>query len=809
MNRRQFIAFATAALACVVADGRPFAKDAFLAPDAIRHPGLFWKWNGRLSEQRLAAEMDDMAAHGALTPCIHPWPRAFWPGGTSKESWQDPDYMTKGHLDLLENVVHRGAKDGLRFWLYDEGGWPSGSANGEVMKSDLDRFALRVVKLGKDGKAEIVKVRQNPNWAAPYPSLIERGVTERFLALSHERWKERVGDEFGKSIRFAFTDEPQMPSRRENELPWCTDFAARFQELKGYDVMPYLDDLATWTNRTERVAEVRIDFWDVASTLFAERYLRPIRTWCRANGILSGGHLDNEHDPGIFRNHGHTLRALRELDVPGVDVIFRQLFPGASRTRTPFPKYASSVAHQAGGSHVLSESFAIYGPGTTPDETRWLVDYQLVRGVNLFVFSCYCPKAVGQEMNGTFGSFGPSSPQWAYMRPFMLRTARCCEMLSRGSPVVETAVFYDARGVWVGGAEGRKTLDRHYGVSSALLNRQSDFDYVDDDQIAAAPEPADGRLVIGKAAYSTLVLPTTRRILPEAKAKLGRFEKTGGRVVAGDDFSQVPRTLDVAREEGGAAPDIRVMKRFDGGRTLYFVVNESREPVAVKMKFGERGTVVCADPEACRFDAVKREDDGSVRWGFRGCDSAIFVIGAEADAMTAPVGPGDVVELTDGWKMAPLRSWEIGEREFVVTETPEAPARPVKLGDWRKVLGERFSGVVRYRTTVRARGGEAEIDFGKVCGCCSLTVNGVRLPERFTGPYRWRVDLRSGDNDIELAVASTLVNLVRDERQRDEIYRKFPPVSYFEQLYRDFNRSGHESGLFGPVTLRPLAEKMR
>ena len=781
------------------ADDRGFGKDALEHPDTIRFPGLFWKWDGKLTDERLEREMDDMAAHGALTPCIHPYPKAFWPGGIAKEDWQEPDYMTPGHLDLLEKMVRRGAGQGLKFWLYDEGGWPSGSANGEVMKSNPAKFALRIVRMGKDGKASVETVPQNPNWAAPYPSLIERGVAEKFVELAHGRWKERLGDEFGKSILFAFTDEPQMPSRKENQLPWCTDFAERFREAKGYDVMPYLDDLAAWSNRNERVADVRIDFWDVASTLFADRYLGTLRKWCRANGVLSGGHLDNEHDPGIYRNHGHTLRALRQFDVPGVDVIFRQLFPDSAKTRTPFPKYASSVAHQAGGRYVLSESFAIYGPSTTPDEIRWLVDYQLVRGVNLFVFSSYSPKAIGQAMNGTGGLFGPTNPQWDFMEPFMRRTARCCEMLSRGEPVVETAVFYDMRGVWVGGAEGKETLDRHYGVSAALLSRQSDFDFIDDDQIAAAPEPADGKLCIGKMSYSTVVLPTARRMLPAAKDKLARFVAAGGRVVEGDDFSAVPRTLNVALADGRPVADVRVMKRFDGARTLYFVVNESRRPASVRMAFAERGDVVCADPETCRFDAVARAADGAVAWNFRGCDSAIFVIGAKPDAEKTKVS-GKAVEVADGWEIAPLKRWEIGEREFKVVETPHAKFAPTRLGDWRKALGETFCGTARYRATFRAeREGAAEIDFGKVCGCGSLSVNGKTLGARFTGPYRWRVDLRKGDNEIVLTVASTLVNLVKDERQREEIYRKFPPVSFFEKFYRRFNRQGHESGLFGPV----------
>ena len=84
---------------------------------------------------------------------------------------------------------------------------------------------------------------------------------------------------------------------------------------------------------------------------------------------------------------------------------------------------------------------------------------------------------------------------------------------------------------------------------------------------------------------------------------------------------------------------------------------------------------------------------------------------------------------------------------------------------------------------------------------CVLSVNGKALAERFTGPYRWRVELLKGENAIELTVSSSLVNLVKDGRLRDEIYAKYPPVSFFEKFYRRFNRMGNESGLFGPVVV--------
>ena len=87
---------------------------------------------------------------------------------------------------------------------------------------------------------------------------------------------------------------------------------------------------------------------------FVERYLLPIRDWCRSRGVLSGGHLNGEDVPEKTAEYGHgsVLRSLRAMDVPGVDTIWRQLFPsvaGMPAVTPPFPRYASSAMHQNGG----------------------------------------------------------------------------------------------------------------------------------------------------------------------------------------------------------------------------------------------------------------------------------------------------------------------------------------------------------------------------------------------------------------------------------------------------------------------------
>ena len=50
-----------------------------------------------------------------------------------------------------------------------------------------------------------------------------------------------------------------------------------------------------------------------------------------------------------------------------------------------YQSFASSAA-RSGGRLALSESFLVYGDGVTPDQIRYVINYQLIRGINAFNF---------------------------------------------------------------------------------------------------------------------------------------------------------------------------------------------------------------------------------------------------------------------------------------------------------------------------------------------------------------------------------------------------------------------------------------
>ena len=804
LNRLFLVAFLPVlAAGTFAADG--FPKKEFASPSSEYCPGYFWMWNDRLDVAKLNAQLDDMASNGVRSVCIHPFPKDFRPGKFL--SGMSPDYLTPEYISVFSNVIDHIAKIGMSAWLYDEGGWPSGGACGRVVASDAEgRF--RQTFFGRENHESKQPVstwrRQYGTGRGNYPSIIEPGATERFIELTHEAYARYIGSHFGKTVRFAFTDEPDHPiGDRNGNVGWATDFAEQFSRRKGYDIMPFVPELLLQMGETldDRLTRVRIDYHEVMGDLFVERFLLPIRSWCRSHGILSGGHLNGEDVPEFSGNYGHgaLLKSLRAMDVPGVDVIWRQLYPSSyvePGRQVPFPRYAASAAHQNGGTKVLSESFGIYGDSLTPDEMKWLVDYQMVRGVSLFVFGYYAMSYAGQWMALMEPHSGPVVPYWEFQRPFFDYVARTSSMLAQGRPTTDIAVLYDERGFRAGGIYAEMAGERHYSVSRMLDRMNCEYEFIDEEQIEEARIDG-GKLVIGAMKYGTVVLPTSRWMSAAARKKLESFRAAGGKVLGPDDLAEVRPTMRIA---GPLRRELRVAKRRCGVETLYFIVNESQWSGDVTLEFDEPGEVVRCDRETGSY-VTTGAVGGKLDWHFPGFGSALFVVGAEADAAMPTVEGTFTNSLAVGWTVRRPAAHKVGAVDFEVVPFREDPVA-TELGDWRGMFGNHFSGKAVYRTSFASeKAGRMSLDLGRVCWSCGVRLNGREVGKKFFGPYRFDIDVNRGVNVLEVTVGNLLANALSDEVVRNRIARDFPPVSGYDMRQRAYDRANNESGLFGPVRI--------
>ena len=786
----------------------------------------FWIINDKVDVKTCKAQLEDMAAHGLQAVCFHPEPPEFRP--VAMATRLDLPYLSKSYFNFVREMVKKCAALGMHYWLYDEGGWPSGNACGQVMASNPKRFRQMCIAKGPDGHAVIKTLpAQDETGRYGYPNLLTPGVAETFIELTHHRHKLAAQNYLGKTIKYAFQDEACFCRNA-----WTEDFPQMFRRWKDYDIMPYLDVLIQEPrdDDSEETIKVRIDYQDVRARLFVERFVLPIRQWCRRNKLLSGGHFGGEDDPrnNVLHGYGHIMRVLRGLDMPGVDVIWRQLFPGV-RSHV-FPKYASSIARQSGHDCSLTETAAVFGNGLTPLQLKWLIEYQLVRGINTIVLSCYEMSTKDHLLYvNPRPQCGPDDPLWPYSKLWHTYFARLCYILRQGKADCRVAMYYDIRSIWAGASEGEAAARIHEEISQKLLERQIDFDFVDDDVLGKPKTKVydDGSFKIGTMVYDTLIIPSRNRMTPEAKRLVDRISARGGAVLDETQLDRIKPIIDITP----ASKHLRVTKRIWNETPYYFIVNEANETIKTTIHIdGEWGLPVRLDPMTAECLWIPcDEETNAFEWTFEPFGSLLFCLeSAEEEQQLELKGEDDLddIELDDelddddseqeintialqkGWTLAPVTKYVISENGVDHVDMSEQPPMKLKsLGDWQDVLGVDYSGEACYETTFKLprKPTVAYISLGKVNYVCTIIVNGIEVTKCCWAPYECDIPcdyLREGENHLEIRVSNTLANAINAPGVLETWKQRYPQQrDSYDKMERPFERESLPSGLFGPVSI--------
>lgn len=839
--------------------GAGFDPAAFRKPAAEFYPSAFWAWNDAMTPQRIRDQIEDMRAHKLLTICIEPMPRDFRPENTGNHL--DVDYLSPEYFDRYRLAMEEARRLGMKAWLYDEGGWPSGGATGRVVKSNpafggqaliTERRPLAagetpvtppgaVASFVENGTTLVVcRLQRDPF----QPDRLNPAATQEFIRLTHEGYRRTMPDMLGSVMPWAFTDEPAVPSFTPGRrMPWTAALPELFRARKGYDLIAALPLLLTNPPLTTPEAlRARIDFFDVWSQLFHEAYLAPIREWSRRYGMLSGGHFggDDETMGSALHGYGHILRAMRGLDLPGVDAIWRQVFPGQRNHH--FPRYAASVAHQEGRARVMTESFGVYGNGLTLAEMRWLVNYQYVRGANMLVMANYPAGTAGNLIPGERPHFGPMSPLWRHQALFQDYTARLGYVLSLGKAAGDVALYLPVRDFWAA-APARTTVESQANDDAALEleKHQVDFDLVDDDLLIPAAVK-NGAIHAGRMSYRTLVV-SSARMLPDSTAQaMARFVQSGGTLVA---IGVLPSTGPVEKrtflEHLGTGPlqlgerrrvgkgslvltspaelsrwvrptvqlapsseGLRVTERRLGSGRLLVIFNESRQWVTTSPRLKKNGVAKLLDLDSGEITSAP-STLSLPPWG------AVALIVDPAIRTTKPAAVPDektAVVVEGAWEMRRVDQVVIENGDFTHRTFREDPWKPAPPGDWNAMIGADFSGTAEYRIRFDYKGPAGEerfLDLGDVAAAAEVSLNGERLGARAWLPYWFTTKqaLRSGSNELRIEVTNTLANYLVSPAVRSSWSRMKGPgwPGPYDGRANGFELQSTASGLFGPVRI--------
>ena len=163
-----------------------------------------------------------------------------------------------------------------------------------------------------------------------YTDLLNPKMTERFIQLTHEVYKNHVGGEFGDTIPSIFTDEPQYSpmstlnsSDGEGEvfMPWTLGLVESFRETYGHDLVDLLPKII-WDEKSGERGLQRTRFLNHVCDLFTDNYIGVLSSWCRKNNLICTGHM----------NSVSTMMS----DIPSV-ISAREILTGSEPRNPHFP----------------------------------------------------------------------------------------------------------------------------------------------------------------------------------------------------------------------------------------------------------------------------------------------------------------------------------------------------------------------------------------------------------------------------------------------------------------------------------------
>jgi hypothetical protein len=561
------------------------ARQSFPEPPQKFWPRPLWFWNNTkvtgeaVQEQmRLARDRCKYGGFGIL-----PFGKNF-----------SPAYLGDDYFAIYGQALDQARSLGLVLSLYDEYGFPSGSA-GAANSSDTSLFAQRwpeltIKRLDKhewevEGPvafqadlppgelAALVAMNAATQerielsgsvragrleWSAPAGTwkvmaflcvkdgdpicdYLDPEAADRFIEITHQAYYERFAPHFGRTLDSTFFDEPTL--YRAAGRTWTDKFNEKFTARHGFDPRPYYP--ALWYDIGAETQAARNYLFGFRAELYATGFTKRVQEWCSAHGITATGHQDQEEVANPVSVSGDLMKCFQYLDIPGIDKI------GGDRPAERFYKVVSSAAYNWDKSLVMSETYGAMG------DLSWEAIYavaleQYTKGINLLI-----PHAVWYD--DTQVTFKPElswrSPIYAERLPdFNTFLARLNVALQNDAAhVADIAVLYP-----IATLQGSHYLDGPLGFYAGGV-AVPEADYVDVGEFLATdigrdytflhPEVLDAHcrvdgahLVlpnrIHPARFSVLVLPGHATIRWSNLHKILEFHQAGGCVIA---TGQLPR----------------------------------------------------------------------------------------------------------------------------------------------------------------------------------------------------------------------------------------------------------------------------
>lgn len=495
----------------------------------------FWSWNDVLEKDELIHQMRDFAAKGFAGVVIH-----------ARAGLSIP-YLGEEWFNCYQWVIEEAEKTGLDIWIYDENGWPSGSAGGKVdslgekhqMKNLGFSFdaapeqgtVLAVYRKNNDGYIRIPDEQGGKDdlfcyyvTEKDYVDVLSKETIKKFIEFTHEEYKKRFSKYFGSVIKGFFTDEPQVKI-----FPWSEYISDAWREEYGNELRDFL-----WLlfENDPQSKEFNRNYRTLVGDLFYKNFTLQLSSWCADNGLMLTGHFATEDGlySQMISNDG-VMRQYGCMQVPGIDHL------GNRNTSPVLEKQVSSVALQFGKKAVLSETFGCSGWHTGFSDIAYLWGRQSSLGITKPCFHLSAYSMLGRRKRDYPAFFSYQSVWWEQFPELMKWVNGLNEKMTEGERLNEILVISPSESVkmnfkaGINDAKAVKYSNEYRALLENLIDIQLDFELGDESYICDSAYIDDtAGFRIGERTYRTVIVPLCEMLQEKTLSLLKSFSEVGGTV---------------------------------------------------------------------------------------------------------------------------------------------------------------------------------------------------------------------------------------------------------------------------------------
>ena len=553
-------------------------KAHFKNPGKDFQTAPLWVWNTKVTKTIIDSMMAEFKKNSFGGVFVHPRPGLI------------TEYLSDEWINLYGYTINKAKELGMNIWIYDENSYPSGFAGGLVpdqMPASYDQGQmLKLIKSdtlpantndiflclkkdntifsnitkdfkkdsGKPGSYYIFKKQSYAKQAGmvgppdfPRVDLLVKGVTDKFIDVTLEKYAKAFGNEFGQTIKGTFSDEPSIPTHGSATVRWAPDLFDVFREKWGYDLVPNLVSLYEEEGDWKRI---RHNYQQTLLQMFIDRWSKPMSAFAQKNNLLWTGHYWEHGWPDP--NEGPDNMAMYAWhQQPGIDMLFNQFnetSPNAQFGNIRSVKELSSVANQFNRKRTLSETYGGAGWDLTFKEMKRLGDWEYALGVNFMNQHLSWMSMRGSRKYDYPPTFSYQNSWWPCYKGLNEYFGRLSYALSRGQQRNDILVLEPTTSAWMYYSHAKQNGDSFYEIGkkfqefvTQLQKAHVDYDLGSENIIKDHGAVEGAEFKIAAATYSIVVLPPTMDNLDSRTYELLKdFVQNGGKIIS---FSK-PQRID-------------------------------------------------------------------------------------------------------------------------------------------------------------------------------------------------------------------------------------------------------------------------